>query len=262
MFDFLKKSKTASGSSSQSSPAASPVDSIRRQAQARLIGSLMLVGVAVVGFPMVFDTEPRPLDPSIPVVVQKAAEAAAPVVEPVGGKEAASAPAEPVIASADAAVTPATPSSAPTPAAGATPATTPATTPGTIGPVASSSKALSKVDNTPKVSPKVDDGAKALALLEGKTSDTKAAKPASGDSAAATGKRFVVQAGSFSDKAAIRDARAKLERAGYKTYAQEITRDGKPITRVRVGPFPSEEEARKVLARIKSLGFKPGLLEI
>ncbi|MEY3953482.1 MAG: hypothetical protein RLZZ397_362 [Pseudomonadota bacterium] len=258
MFDFLKKSKTASGSASQSSPAASPVDSIRRQAQARLIGSLMLVGVAVVGFPMVFDTEPRPLDPSIPVVVQKAAEAAAPVVEPVGGKETASAPAEPVIASADAAATPATTSSAPTAAAGATPATTP----GTIGPVASSSKALSKVDNTPKVSPKADDGAKALALLEGKTPDTKAAKPASGDSAAATGKRFVVQAGSFSDKAAIRDARAKLERAGYKTYAQEITRDGKPITRVRVGPFPSEEEARKVLARIKSLGFKPGLLEI
>ena len=254
MFDFLKKSKTASGSASQSSPAASPVDSIRRQAQARLIGSLMLVGVAVVGFPMVFDTEPRPLDPSIPVVVQKAAEAAAPVVEPVGGKEAASAPAEPVASSADAAASPAAPSSAPTAAAGATP--------GTIGPVASSSKAVSKVDNTPKVNPKADDGAKALALLEGKTSDTKATKPAPSDSAAATGKRFVVQAGSFSDKASIRDARAKLERAGYKTYAQEITRDGKPITRVRVGPFPSEEEARKVLARIKSLGFKPGLLEI
>ena len=258
MFDFLKKSKTASGSSSQSSPAASPVDSIRRQAQARLIGSLMLVGVAVVGFPMVFDTEPRPLDPSIPVVVQKAAEAAAPVAEPVGGKETAPAPAEPVASTADAAASPAAPSSAPTAAAGATPATTP----GTIGPVASSSKAVSNVDNTPKVNPKADDGAKALALLEGKTSDTKATKPAPSDSAAATGKRFVVQAGSFSDKAAIRDARAKLERAGYKTYAQEITRDGKSITRVRVGPFPSEEEARKVLARIKSLGFKPGLLEI
>jgi DedD protein len=113
-----------------------------------------------------------------------------------------------------------------------------------------------------------------LALLEGKSNDPQTvkkapvadakavAKPAANDDKAVAGKRFVVQAGSFSDKAAIRDARAKLERAGFKTYAQEISRDGKAITRVRVGPYPTEDEARKVLARIKSLGFKPGLLEI
>lgn len=277
MFDFLKKSKTASGSTSQSSPS-SPVDGVRRQAQARLIGSLVLVGVAVVGFPMVFDTEPRPLDPSIPVVVQKAAEAAAPVTEPVGGKEATTASAEPATQTT---VEPAPAAAAP---AASAVAVAPATSSGTIGPVAGSSKVVSKLDNTPSApaagasapvaaAKKPDDGARALALLEGKSNDTKTgkapvadakavAKPAANDDKAAAGKRFVVQAGSFADKAAIRDARAKLERAGFKTYAQEITRDGKAITRVRVGPYPTEEEARKVLARIKSLGFKPGLLEI
>lgn len=275
MFDFLKKSKTASGSTSQSSPS-SPVDSVRRQAQARLIGSLVLVGVAVVGFPMVFDTEPRPLDPSIPVVVQKAAEAAAPVTEPVGGKEASTASAEP------APQTTVEPASAAAPAASSV-AVAPATSPGTIGPVAGSSKAASKLDNTPgaiaaasvpvSAAKEPDDGTRALALLEGKSNtpqtakapvaDAKAvAKPPANDDKVAAGKRFVVQAGSFADKAAIRDARAKLERAGFKTYAQEISRDGKAITRVRVGPYPTEDEARKVLARIKSLGFKPGLLEI
>ena len=49
--------------------------------------------------------------------------------------------------------------------------------------------------------------------------------------------RFVVQVGAFADAAKAREARAKVERAGLKTYTHVAeTKDGKRI-RVRVGPF-------------------------
>jgi DedD protein len=36
------------------------VENVRRRARHRLIGAVVLVVVAVVGFPLLFDTEPRP----------------------------------------------------------------------------------------------------------------------------------------------------------------------------------------------------------
>jgi DedD protein len=45
------------------------VDEMRRRAQHRLIGAVVLVGLGVVGFPLVFDTNPRPLDVDMPIVI-------------------------------------------------------------------------------------------------------------------------------------------------------------------------------------------------
>jgi DedD protein len=45
------------------------VDSLRRRALYRLIGAAVLVFVAVIGFPMVFDTQPRPLPVQAPIVI-------------------------------------------------------------------------------------------------------------------------------------------------------------------------------------------------
>ena len=73
---------------------------------------------------------------------------------------------------------------------------------------------------------------------------------------------MVVQVGAYADAAKAREARAKLEKAGFKTYAQVVdTKDGQR-TRVRVGPFPSRAEAEQVAGKIKSLGLPVSILTL
>jgi DedD protein len=101
------------------------VDEMRRRAQHRLIGAVVLVGLGVVGFPLVFDTNPRPLDVDMPIVIPNqdsvpalalppvtslpagavSQPTAAPAAEPVT-KPAATPIAEPVAAAAPAATQP------------------------------------------------------------------------------------------------------------------------------------------------------------
>jgi DedD protein len=110
------KSRTDSNANS----AAPSVDDLRRQARHRLIGAAVLVGVAVVGFPMVFDTSPRPIAPDVPIVIP-----AQPALAPL----TPAAPAEPQVAKVEPA--PAAPEPAPAPVVPtkpSAPATSPAAT--------------------------------------------------------------------------------------------------------------------------------------
>ncbi len=68
--------------------------------------------------------------------------------------------------------------------------------------------------------------------------------------------RFVVQVGAFADAESVREVRAKLERLGLKTYTQSVVIEGAARTRVRVGPFPSRQEALEAQARIKAAGVQ------
>lgn len=45
------------------------VQRLRRQARRRLLGAAVLVGVGIVAFPLVFETQPRPLPMDLPVVI-------------------------------------------------------------------------------------------------------------------------------------------------------------------------------------------------
>ncbi|NBX99661.1 MAG: SPOR domain-containing protein, partial [Burkholderiaceae bacterium] len=95
------------------------------------------------------------------------------------------------------------------------------------------------------------DGAKAKALLDGKET------PKAGEAV-----RSVVQVGAYADLAKAKEARAKLESAGFKTYTQEVdTKDGKRI-RVRVGPFASKEEADKTAEKIRKLNLQTSVLKL
>ena len=72
----------------------------------------------------------------------------------------------------------------------------------------------------------------------------------------------MVQAGSFSDEAKLRETRSKLEKAGITTYTQVIEgKDGRRV-RVRVGPFTSRDEADKVARKIKQLSLQPQVLTL
>ncbi|MCZ8251156.1 MAG: SPOR domain-containing protein [Hylemonella sp.] len=74
--------------------------------------------------------------------------------------------------------------------------------------------------------------------------------------------RYVVQVGSFAEETRAREARAKLERAGFKNYTQAVeTKDGKRI-RVRAGPFASKAEAERAAEKIKKLDLPASVLSL
>jgi DedD protein len=108
--------------------------------------------------------------------------------------------------------------------------------------------------STDKVVPRDNDGAKAQALLEGKTAEQSALVPAAA--------RFVVQIGAYSEAAKAQEARLKLEKAGLKTYTQVVQpKEGKRI-RVRVGPFESKAAADKVAEKIRKMDLPASILEL
>ena len=118
----------------------------------------------------------------------------------------------------------------------------------------------------PKTPDPADDGARARALLNGQAA---AAGNGAGAvvanapvAAGASDERLVVQVGAFADATKATEVRAKLEKAGLKTYTQIAeTSSGKRI-RVRVGPFGSKAEAEKVATKIKSLDLPAAILAL
>ena len=252
-FKFRLPGQTAGDASSNfsNSPAES-VEVLRRRARHRLIGATVLVIIGVVGFPLVFDTQPRPVSVDIavdipdriktkPMVSASSATKQAPLAT-----DAALSPKEEVVAAAK------------------------------KEEAASSNAAQSAVTSTPtatltpaKTAEPVKTPEPASIKADIKTADTTAsaktatAAPAATTTNAATdGPRFVVQIGAFAEDSKVKEVRLKLEKAGFKTYTNVAnTKDG-PRTRVRVGPFASKDEAEKMASKIKQLQLQPQVLTL
>ena len=78
------------------------IEAMRRHAKHRLIGAAVLVLIGVIGFPLLFDTQPRPIAVDIPIEIpdrNKARPLAVPA-QPGAAVASAAAPA-PVVAAAD-----------------------------------------------------------------------------------------------------------------------------------------------------------------
>lgn len=117
--------------------------------------------------------------------------------------------------------------------------------------------------STSASSPSASDAARARALLEGHAPSAAASAAPAAPAANAQGERFIVQVGAYADQGKVREVRARLERMGIKTYAQDIHgKDGARTTRVRVGPFASRAEAAKTLERIKGAGLDGAVLTL
>ena len=251
------------------SAASAPPDSVevmRKRARHRLIGAALLVLVGVVGFPLLFDTQPRPVAVDIPITIpdrNKTAPlaSAAPVVSGTVSQAPARMPdaagldaGEEVVLSdkSDKKVAPAPVVTAqaaikkeakpePEPKPEAKPEPKPKPKPEEPAP-----------KPTPKpAAPPSDEAARAKALLDGKSPDADAA-----------GARIVVQVGAFADTDKAREVRLTLERAGLKTYTHVAeTKEGKR-TRVRVGPFATRAEADRAAQKIKKLDLPASILTL
>jgi len=240
----------SSRSASQGNPPAPPqsVEAVRRRARHRLIGASVLVLLGVIGFPLLFDTQPRPIAVDIPIDIPSRQAPAAPgKAAPV--PEAKPAPAPEAKPAEQAAPEPTR--AAPLPMITEEKV---AEKPEAKAPAQAEAKAEPKPEPKPQSEPKPaapSEAARAAALLEGKT-------PA----ASTEVQRVVVQVGAFAEEARAREVRQKLERAGLKTYTHVAqTAEGRRI-RVRLGPFDSRAEAEKAAARVKALGLSAAILTL
>ncbi|MCD0502922.1 SPOR domain-containing protein, partial [Bordetella petrii] len=109
----------------------------------------------------------------------------------------------------------------------------------------------------PPKPPRDDDGARAMALLEGRGADTTSqAKP----KPAAKG-NFVLQIASYSSQADAQSRRTKLHQAGVtNAFVEQASVSGKQQYRLRVGPFPSRDAAQAAQARLRTLGYDNGFI--
>lgn len=253
---FFKFRKSSGDVPAPEAPVQS-VETIRQRAKYRLVGAMVLILLAVIVLPLLFDKQPRPIavdtpieipdkNKTLPLVIPAVpVEPPATVVTPV-----APAPAQSNAVTASPVQAAPAPSRAPAAPKSATKIVEPNPAPTPAGKPAAS-----------LVVPKPAEVNRAQALLEGKDVPVNAAesKPGSADAAS---QRFVVQVGAFADNARAREVRLKLERAGMKTYTQVAdTKDGKRV-RVRVGPFASRVEAEKTAARVKKLDLPAVLLTL
>ncbi len=253
-------------------PQAESIEEMRRRARHRLLGAAVLVLVGVVGFPLLFDTQPRPVPVNVamdipdrhkvaPLVVPQQEANTPRAAEPAtsgldaGEEVVASRPrSAPAASQPTARVEPKVPAKAETPAE-SKPEPKPEPKPAPKAEAKPESKPEPRPDPKPA---RQDDAARARALLEGRNPQPSAAPVAARDEQG----RFIVQVGAFADADKAREVRDRLERSGLKTYTQVVdTKDGKR-TRVRVGPFTSRADADKAAGRVKGAGLSASVLAL
>lgn len=265
-FKFRLPGQSSAAAAELSAASADSLEVVRRRARHRLIGSVVLVFVAVVAFPLLFDTQPRPVAVDTPIVIpdrnnipplvagQPVTQSQAPAkpLLPASGTVPAQASLE---AGKEEVVLPTTAAASSPVASASRPEMTASAEQAPVRPAApakveKADKPTSAKAEKPALTKPTDDAAKAKALLEGK-------------SAAADSAKVIVQVGAFSDADKVRDVRRKLEQAGFKTYTQVVDgKDGKRTTRVRVGPYESRAEADKAAARIRKLDLPVSILKL
>jgi DedD protein len=278
---------------------AEAVREARARARTRLMGATVLLLVGVIGFPLLFETQPRPIPVDLPIEIP--ARNAPGVAD--GGPRAHAQSVRPALAStpalvasgpkpesvsydarSSAPVAASEPASEPAPRRSAfaslaaaftsgpagnasTPAPTPAASPAVAQakPGAKPEKHAASVA-TPAPAPSKPVAVPHVVLPPPPASTPTPAAILSGaptakPSDAAAG-RFIVQVGAFLDDAKVRETRAKVEKLGMKTYTQPVeTPTGKRI-RVRVGPYATKAEADKIAARLKGDGLQAVVLTL
>ena len=249
LFSFFKRPTPGA---TPGAGAALDVDAARTRARRRLIGAVLLLGIGVIAFPVLFETQPRPIPVDLPIEIPRK-EGAAPLTLPAARPIAAT----PVVAppaSAAAVMTetkadagreiPAPVDNAAKPVAKPEPATKPAAASAPKPALASAAQPV------PVKAPAVPSAAPALPPK----ADTSASAEAPG--------RFVVQVGAFAEATLAREARAKVEKLGLRTYTQVVETEAGKRIRVRLGPFTSRDEAEQSAAKVKAAGLPAAVLTL
>jgi DedD protein len=209
---------------------------LKKRARRRLVGAVALALFAVIVLPMVMDREPRPLSQDIQVRIPsqdstgfatkllpgKPAATPMPAPEPKPVDQKAETQAKPEAA-------PAAPTAVPAPAKPAAQAS-----------VAPPAKPAEK----PPVQDKKPEAAEKPAPKT--AADAKPATDAAG--------QWVIQLGAYKEAGKVKNLMSKLKGINVPAYTEKIETPQGSLTRVRAGPFASQEAAEKSRGRLKIIG--------
>ena len=236
-------------------PPAQPesVEVLRQRALHRLLGAAVLVLAGVVGFPLLFDRQPRPIPVDTPIEIPDRNKVAplsipAPAARPEAAPELPAASTEP---------------GAPKPGASAAAAVLDLKEEVLLSrakPASDVTKSIAIMELPAPVRAVSAPSAQETAKSAAQPLDKGQIKTESAPDADAG--RFIVQVGAFADVTRAREVRLKVEAAGLKTYTQVVeTKEGRRI-RVRVGPFADRPEADKAAEKIRRLALPAAILTL
>ncbi|MDP2825453.1 MAG: SPOR domain-containing protein [Sulfuritalea sp.] len=194
---------------------------LKKRARRRLVGAAALALFAVLVLPMVMDREPRPLIQDIQVRIPS---------QDASGLAARVMPGKPV----------ATPM--PAPEAAAEPKPELNKTRAEPAAVAAAPAAKPAETSAPPEK-KAETGKKPVAKI---AADAKPTPDASG--------QWVVQLGAYKETGNVKLLLAKLKGVGVPAYTEKFDTPQGSRTRVRAGPFPSQDAAEKARSKIKIIG--------
>jgi len=208
---------------------------LKKRARRRLVGAAALALFAVIVLPMVMDREPRPLSQDIQVRIPS---------QDSTGLAAKVLPSKPA----------ATPMAAPEPVA--EPKTDIKAKP---EPAAVTSAVVPAVANAvaPMAAPPAAKPAEKAATPEKKAVAAEkpaAKKAAEAKSATDASGQWVVQLGAYKEAGNVKLLLAKLKGVGVPAYTEKFDSPQGARTRVRAGPFASQDAAEKARARVKIIG--------
>ncbi len=205
---------------------------VKKRARRRLVGAVAFVSVVAVVLPMVMDHQPRQVAQDVEIRIPGQDE------KPFAPKFSALPVEKPPITAPLAALVPSA----------------------VVVPTERSEekqaekvpeKPLAKpVDKSVKVEkpfekavPKDTESQRAAAILAGK-----------GDAQPAKSGEYLVLIGAFSNEANVKNLKEKLSQQGIKTFSEPLDTPQGKKTRVRAGPFASQDAAEKALAKMKTIG--------
>lgn len=214
---------------------------LKKRARRRLVGAAALALFAVIVLPMVMDREPRPLSQDIQVRIPS---------QDTTGFAAKLLPAKP-------AATP-MPAPQPKPAAEQKTEVQAKSEPGSAAStaVAAAEKPVSQTVAAPAAKPAAKLAEKPAAPEKKvETADKPAATaPAEAKPATDGSGQWVIQLGAFRETGNVKLLLSKLKGIGVPAYTEKVESPQGVRTRVRAGPFASQEAAEKARTRLKIIG--------
>ncbi len=202
---------------------------LKKRARRRLVGAVALALFAVIVLPMVMDREPRPSSQDIQVRIPSL-DSTGLASKVIPGKPAA------------------TPMPAPEPKPVAEQKTESQTGP---EPAPAASPVVPAVVKPAPAAAPVPAAKPAAPEKKAEPAD----KPAADAKSTADGSaQWVVQLGAYKEAGNVKLLLSKLKGVGVPAYTEKLDSPQGPRTRVRAGPFASQEAAEKARAKIKIIG--------
>jgi DedD protein len=214
------------------------VQRARTRARQRLIGAVVLLGIGIVGFPLLFETHPRPIPVDLPISIANKDKVAPLALPPARTPQTAASDVPPGARAASASAAAAVITEA-------------------------ASDAGREVVAAPQTALAPQPARKAeVAPLPARAEAKAPAAREESHSAPAGEARFVLQVGAYAEASSAREARQRVEKLGLKTYTQVVETSAGSRIRVRVGPFGSRDEADRAAGKLKSAGLPVALLTL